>query len=75
MAFINYFKFFVSTIDTTTMDKMTNFRFETIPTVLRVVIVLVGIINCGCSANVPNKDDLFTINITMINFETTQVYI
>jgi hypothetical protein len=65
----------VSIIDTTTMDKMTNFRFETIPTVLRVFIVLVGIINCGCSSSVPNKDDLFTINITMINFETTQVYI
>jgi hypothetical protein len=54
-----------------TTGKMNNFRFGRIT----IVILLLNIINGGYSATVPNKDDLFTVNITMKNFETTRVYI
>jgi len=64
----------LSALHTKTTDKMNNFRFQKI-TVVSVFILLVNIINCGYSASVPNKDDLFTVNITMNNFQTTRVYI
>jgi hypothetical protein len=51
---------------------MNNCRFEAI-TVLGVFILLT-IIKSSYSTTVPNKDDSFTINITMKNFQTTQVY-
>ncbi|CAF0866492.1 unnamed protein product [Rotaria sp. Silwood1] len=40
--------------------------------VLSIFIVLVPFINCDYSAGTPNEDDLFTINITMNNYETKQ---
>jgi hypothetical protein len=64
----------VPTTQTTTIDKMNNFRFQTI-TLLSVVIFLVTIINHGHSASVSDKDDSFTINVTMKNFKTTHVCI
>jgi hypothetical protein len=53
---------------------MNSFRFGRI-TVLSVFILLVIIINGSYSASIPDKDDLFTINVTMKNFQTTRVYI
>jgi hypothetical protein len=51
------------------MDK---YRFG-ITTVLNIVLGLLIIIDYGYTASVKNKDDLFNINITMRNFNTTQV--
>ncbi|CAF3800134.1 unnamed protein product [Rotaria sordida] len=64
--------FIVSIKQTKTIMKMNNICFR-IKTVLSIVIVLVTIINCGYSASVSKKyDDLFTINVTMNNYETKQ---
>ncbi|CAF3020503.1 unnamed protein product [Rotaria sp. Silwood2] len=54
-----------------TIDKMNSFRFG-LTTVLSVVTILATIINCGYSISTPNKEDFFTINITMNNYETKQ---
>jgi len=52
------------------MDK---YRFGTKTTVLNIVLGLLTIIDSGYTASVKNKDDVFNINITMPNFNTTQV--
>jgi len=51
------------------MDK---YRFGT-TTVLNIVVGLLTIIDYGYTASIKNKDDTFNINITMPNFNTTQV--
>ncbi|CAF1152901.1 unnamed protein product [Rotaria sordida] len=50
------------------MDKY----FFGITTVLNFVLGLLTILDSGYTANVRNKDDIFNINITMPNFNTTQ---
>lgn len=52
------------------MDK---YRFGTKTTVLNIVLGLLTIIDYGHMANIKNKGDNFNINITMPNFNTTQV--
>lgn len=37
------------------------------------VILFIGIIDRGYSADVLNTDDIFTINITMKNYQTSKV--
>jgi hypothetical protein len=44
-----------------------------ISTVLKIILGLLTIIDYGYTASVKNKDDSFNINITMPNFNTTQV--
>ena len=51
---------------------MNDSRFGTI-TVHCFLLLLLTTINGGYSLTVPNKDDRFTINITMTNFEITKV--
>ncbi len=51
---------------------MKNFHFGR-SSMLLIFILLINLINCGHAASVPNKEDLFTVNITMKNFETTKV--
>lgn len=51
------------------MRKMKNFHFG----IIIIQILLLTVINYGDSTSVPNKDELFTINITMTNIMTTQV--
>ena len=51
------------------MDKY----FFGITTVLNFVLGLLTIIDSGYTASVRNKDDIFNLNITMPNFNTTQV--
>jgi hypothetical protein len=41
--------------------------------VLNVLFVLVGIFNIIHGTNIQSEDDLFTINITMNGFQTTNV--
>ncbi|CAF1192501.1 unnamed protein product [Adineta steineri] len=50
---------------------MNIFNFGTI-TVRHFVIILVIVINCIYSTSIPNKNDLFTINVTMKDYQTTQ---
>ncbi|CAF4387663.1 unnamed protein product [Rotaria socialis] len=50
---------------------MNSIFFETIIRV-DILIVFATIINCGFSVSVPKKGDVFTVNITMNNFQTTQ---
>jgi hypothetical protein len=54
-----------------TIGNMKNFCFGR----STIFILLINLINYGRSATVPNKDDLFRANVTMKNFETTQVNI
>jgi hypothetical protein len=42
-------------------------------TILNLVIGLLTLVDHGHAASVKNKDDPFMINITMPNFNTTQV--
>jgi len=51
------------------MDK---YRFG-ITTVLNILFGLLTLIDYGYTASIKNKDDTFNINITMPNFNTTQV--
>lgn len=55
-----------------TTRKMINFRLEMSP-VLLVLVLLVNTIDLGYAATVPNKEDTFTINVTMNNYETKSV--
>ncbi|CAF4777868.1 unnamed protein product [Rotaria sp. Silwood1] len=48
---------------------MNNFRFASI-NILSVIIILAIIINCGYSNSTSNEDDLFTVNITVNNYNT-----
>ena len=41
--------------------------------VLIIFLLLVNIINVGYSKTVPNKEDIFRINVTMKNYETKAV--
>jgi peptidylglycine monooxygenase len=41
-------------------------------TVLSILIVLLGMIDCSQTASIKNKDDLFNLTILMPNFNTTQ---
>jgi hypothetical protein len=51
------------------MDK---YHFGT-TTILNILFGLLTIIDYGYTASIKNKDDTFNINITMPNFNTTQV--
>jgi hypothetical protein len=52
------------------MDK---YRFGTTTTVLNLVLGLLTLVDYSYAASVKNKDDVFSTNITMPNFNTTQV--
>jgi hypothetical protein len=54
------------------MDKH-RFGTTTTATILNLVLGLLTIVEYNYAANVKNKDELFSINITMPNFNTTQV--
>ncbi|CAF4472210.1 unnamed protein product [Rotaria magnacalcarata] len=54
-----------------TIGIMNSIFFETIIRV-DILIVFATIINYGFSVSVPKKGDLFTVNITMNDFQTTQ---
>ena len=52
---------------------MDNFRFGTTITVLNIVLGLLTITDYNHAASVKSKDEFFNINITMPNYNTTQV--
>lgn len=72
MPFVNYFKFLSSLYKTDVFKKMNNCCFE-IKTSIYVVIILAAIIDGSYSVNVFNEDDTFLVNVTMKDFQTTQV--
>ena len=62
------------TVYTNNMDNFRSGTTTTAAAVLSFVIGLLSIVEYGHAASVKSKDDVFNINITMPNFNTTQVW-
>ena len=72
MAFVRSFLVFTFAEHLKTIGQMMNVRFG-LTTILSVTVFLGIVIKCSFTVRVRTSDDLFTINVTMTNFQTTQV--